>query len=116
MAVFIYQERSVKKKDGKRSIRSIIADKGIVRAILNISIPSGARISKFYGIIMVAITARTHPKAVREAIVSNILLNIARIEHQPTLFNLLVYLRSEKNKVRITFDDLRKGNVVKVLA
>jgi hypothetical protein len=107
LAVIIYQERSAKKNDGKKCIRSIIADKGIMRAFLDITIPNNTRISKFYGIIMVAITTRNHQKIIREIIVKSILLNIARVDHQSSLFNLLVYLRSEKNKIRISLNDLR---------
>lgn len=115
LAVLIYQERSVKKNEGKKSFRSIIADKGIMKAFLDISLPNNPRISKFYGIIMVAITSKSHTKLIREAIVKNILLNIAKVEHESTLFNLLVYLRSEKNKISINLSDLKQGKVVKVL-
>jgi hypothetical protein len=115
LSVLIYQERAAKKDGGKRSSRSIIGDKGIAKAFLEITIPNNARISKFYGIIMVALTSRNQPKPVREAIVRNILLNIAKAKHESTFFNLLVYLRSEKNKVRIALCDLRQGEVVKVL-
>jgi hypothetical protein len=65
LAVIIFQERNANKNNGKKCTRSIIADKGIMRAFLDISIPSNAKISKFYGIIMLAITTRNHPKAVR---------------------------------------------------
>lgn len=65
LAVILFQERNNSKNNGKTRTRSIIADKGIMRAFLDISIPSNAKISKFYGIIMLAITTRSHPKAIR---------------------------------------------------
>jgi len=65
LAVIIFQERNEKKNNGKNRKRSIIADREIMRTFLDISIPPNAKISKFYGIIMLAMTTRSHQKAVR---------------------------------------------------
>lgn len=40
---------------------------------------------------------------------------MSKVDHKQTLFNILTYLRSEKNKIQITLKDLKQGNVVKVL-
>lgn len=58
---------------------------------------------------MLAITSKSHNAAVREAIIRSILTNLRSIEHQSTLFNLLVYLRGEKNKAKISLSDLQEG-------
>jgi hypothetical protein len=95
--------------------RVLLGDRSIVRSILTLAIPRSAKISKFYGIIMLAITSRSHPKRVKEAILKSIFLNLRNMEHQPTFFNLLVYLRSEKNKVKINLKDLREGEIFSFL-
>lgn len=96
--------------------KTLLTDRNIIRAILKLSIPKNSKISKFYGIIMLAITSKTHTKSMREAMVRSILVNLESIEHPPTMFNLLVHLRSEKGKVRISLSDLRKGRVMPFLA
>jgi hypothetical protein len=45
----------------------------------------------------------------------NIFLNMSRVDHKQTLFNILTHLRSEKNKIKINLKDLKQGNVIKVL-
>lgn len=41
--------------------------------------------------------------------IKSIFTNLSKIDHEPAFFNLLLYLRSEKNRVKINFHDIVDG-------
>jgi hypothetical protein len=60
---------------------------------------------------MIYLSNKKNSKRIKEQLVRSIFKNINKIEHEPTLFNLIVYLRREKNKLKINLLDLMEGKV-----
>jgi hypothetical protein len=42
-------------------------------------------------------------------------MNISKIDHESTFFNLIIYLRSEKKKVKINYQDIIDGQIFEIL-
>ncbi len=61
---------------------------------------------KFYGVIIMHLATHAPNKRITESIVKSILANISSIEHEPTLCNLLLFLRGQKNKVSLNYQDV----------
>lgn len=45
----------------------------------------------------------------------SIFTNLSMIDHEPTFLNLVLYLRCEKNRVKINYHDILDGKVVEIL-
>lgn len=59
--------------------------------------------------------SRKNNHKLKKLIIKSIFANLKNIDHETSLLNLLVYLRSEKNKVAINLKDIQEGSVVEVL-
>ena len=94
LAMFIYKEKTNQQTAIADLNRSLYSDRALVKMFLSLTLPRDKKLSKFYGTIMIHLTLQDNSKKIKELILSNILLNFGKIEHEPTFFNLLVYLRS----------------------
>lgn len=93
-----------------RSIREvnklIFSDRIFRKSLLELVLPEDRKITKFYGIVILYLSNKKNNYATKKLIISSILVNFSRINHEATLLNLLVYLRSEKNKVSLNLKDV----------
>jgi hypothetical protein len=115
LVALIYKERIGEVCSLRQLNKSIFSDRLLVKSLLQISLPLEKKAAKFYGIVIVYLSNRKNTHNVRKMIVKSILLNFGRIDHEPTLLNLLVYLRNEKNKVTINLKDVLEGKMVELL-
>lgn len=115
LVVFIYKERITQLKNIKEFNKSLFSDATFIRSLLNLTLPKDKKINKFYGTLLIYISSKQNSKRVKELILISILKNFINIEHQPTLFNLLVYLRSQKNKMKMNLCDIMQGQIFEQL-
>lgn len=86
-----------------------------MKSLLLMTLPLDKKISKFYGIVITYLSCKNNNHKYKQLIIKSILKNFSNIDHEPTLFNLLVLLRSEKNKVSINLKDVNEGNIFSLL-
>jgi hypothetical protein len=115
LVVLIYKERITQVKNIRDLNKLIFSDRLLVHSLLQLPLPRDRKIAKFYGIVIVHLSNKKNNNRLRQEIMKSILLNFGRIEHEPTLLNLLVCLRSEKNKVSLNLKDVNEGNIFELL-
>lgn len=80
-----------------------------MKYLLSLKLPKDKKISKFYGIIIIYLSNLNKSQKMKKDILSSIISNLSKIEHDATFFNLLVFLRNEKNKIRMNLGQIMKG-------
>lgn len=93
LASLIFRERTTTERHICDLNAAIYRDASFVKGLLLNKITGGRRMGKYYGIVMLHLSGCKLSMRLREAMLSGILRNFRRIEHEPTLFNLLVHLR-----------------------
>lgn len=94
LVVFIYKERIGEVRSIREANKLIYRDGILVRSLLELVLPQDRKIAKFYGIVILNLSNKKNNNATKKLIIKSILVNFGRIEHEATLLNLLVYLRS----------------------
>lgn len=92
--------------------KAIYSDSTLVKSLLSISIIPEVRLSKFYGIVLQYLSNKIYSKKEKEILIKSIIFNFKNIRNESTLLSLLIYLRMQKNKIKISFEDVVKGEII----
>jgi hypothetical protein len=61
---------------------------------------------------MIRLSNEQQSRRMKEAITRTVILNLSKIDYEVTFFNLLTLLRNERNRTKLSLQDIVDGNII----
>jgi hypothetical protein len=61
---------------------------------------------------MIRLSNEQQSRRMKESITRTVILNLSKIDYEVTFFNLLTLLRNERNRTKLSLQDIVDGNII----